>query len=182
MAPPAVHPWSQLTQRQIKTPEERALIAAIISLSTHHDPNNEYASFSHLTMEQCFDKLVKQYGQVHELREHLWPAQKKFRFKSEIVYATQWFKNGDHPNDEIVQFTSSEGKVVRYFCSPGMPGETVCALCGSTMNKHGWIDGARNQGVSHVVCPGDWVVTDKEGKYSPYRAETFARIFEAVND
>ncbi len=153
MATPAVHLWHQLTQKQDKTEVERAIIAAVLLLSTQSDPKNEYRSFSHLTMEECFDKLVKQYEGLSEIRDHLWPRahQKKFRFKSEIVYAAQWLKNGDHPNDEIVQITAdtqSEGKVVRYFRSPSMPG----------------------------------VVTNKDGIYAPYKADMFERIFESFDE
>ncbi len=110
---------------------------------------------------------------------HLAAPQKQFRFKSETIFASQWFKNGDHPNDEVNFATLREGRVVRYFRSPDTPGSTICALCGRVMHDHGWIDGARN-GISHVVCPGDWVITDKEGFYAPYRPDIFARIFEEV--
>jgi hypothetical protein len=106
-----------------------------------------------------------------------------FRHKPTIVNATQWFKNGDHPQDyekdehglengEMRVFTGAErkakgweGGVVRYFRNPSVPGEDLCALCNNTMHDHGWIDPARNSGYSIVVCPGDWVVHDASGVY-----------------
>jgi hypothetical protein len=69
-----MHLWHQLTQKQDKTEVERAIIAAVLLLSSQYDPQSERRSFSHLTMEECFDKLVKEYDELIEIREHLWPT------------------------------------------------------------------------------------------------------------
>ena len=53
----------------------------------------------------------------------------KYRKKPVVIEATQWFKNGDHPNDRTEMIIGSdgvpfqsEGKVVRYFRSINPPG------------------------------------------------------------
>lgn len=101
------------------------------------------------------------------------------------VIAHQWFKNGDHPDDKSVPLSIStenrlteylsEGKVVRRFRHPNIPGEEVCSACGSTRDHHGWLEGGDNS-----VCPGDYVVTlnpdrcaDEAPKYGILRRATF---------
>lgn len=42
---------------------------------------------------------------------------RKYRKKPVVIEATQWFKNGDHPDDNPDQ-PGWEGKVVRYFRRP----------------------------------------------------------------
>ena len=82
----------------------------------------------------------------------------------------QWFKNGDHPLDGNETFIGSDGKpfrregrVVRYFRHPAIPGHTSCAMCGQAMNVHGFID---TPGVGQTVCPGSFVVTNERGEHS----------------
>lgn len=105
--------------------------------------------------------------------------------------ATQWFKNGDHPNDyatdviglengEMKTFTGTfrkennwEGEVVRYFRHPQIAGELICPKCHQTMHVHGWIDQNFLACLkdSNIVCPSDWIVTDIFGRYyscNPY--------------
>ena len=58
----------------------------------------------------------------------------QYRKKPVVIEATQWFKNGDHPEDDRGTFTDSEtgepflgeGKVVRYYGHPDVPGDTPC--------------------------------------------------------
>lgn len=91
-----------------------------------------------------------------------------------ITKAFQWFRNGDHPDDDchmitpdpssLTQFAPflSEGKVVRYFRRPDIPGTGTCPRCDATMHDHGWID----QGPDGItVCPGDWIAPDGSGGY-----------------
>ena len=115
----------------------------------------------------------------------------KFRKKPVVIEASQWFKNGDHPNDGTERFPPKtppanpfvppredgspsdprytgefagellEGKVVRYFRHPDVPGTQECKHCGKTMHVHGWIDTLEG---GHIVCPGDWVITGVEGE------------------
>ena len=80
----------------------------------------------------------------------------KFRKKPIVIHATQWFRNGDHPDDGQETFTSGifvnercEGKVVRYFRRPDISGEAHCCHCDKRMHIHGWIDTLEG---GHVVC------------------------------
>ena len=120
-----------------------------------------------------------------------------FRRKSDpTIQATQWFKNGDHPDDyrdsrqEIVDGVLCtvpgaeakkrgwEGQVVRYFRDPRTPGHMACE-CGKTMNEHGWID----QPVSSpTVCPGDWIFTGTGGRYHVAHPDVFDRNYEKIGD
>ena len=71
-----------------------------------------------------------------------------YRIRPGVVLATQWFKAGDHPEDEREWFTHpdtgepflGEGKVVRYYRNPYDSGERECGDCGHAMHDHGWID------------------------------------------
>ncbi len=75
-----------------------------------------------------------------------------------------WWKNGDHPNDDVwrpfedtgkLPTEPREGKVVRYFRHPNIDGNSKCDTCGYTMNEHGWIDSGF-EGVT--ICPGNYVL------------------------
>ena len=86
----------------------------------------------------------------------------------ETIEATQWFKNGDHPLDDmfrpfedtgIVPTEPREGKIVRYFRHPKISEFKVCSCCGFlVMSKHGWLDSGANNGDGETVCPGDYIV------------------------
>lgn len=101
--------------------------------------------------------------------------------KPEVIEATQWFENGDHPLDNCETFDAGEGpflgegKVVRYYRDPEDSGERVCGDCGHTMHQHGWID-VSDGGL--IVCPGDFVVTYAPGRYSVCRAREFTARHE----
>lgn len=79
------------------------------------------------------------------------------------ITISQWFKNGDHPNDKCKTITSkiaketflSEGSVVRYFRHPSIGSAEICKFCGNTMHNHGFIDYG-NSGWN--VCPGDYII------------------------
>lgn len=108
----------------------------------------------------------------------------EFRKKPVIIEASQWFKNGDHPLDGDATFESGEfsgqkleGKVVRYFCHPDVPGSELCKHCGLTMVEHGWIDTLEG---GHIVCPGDWVITGVKGEMYPCKPDIFEATYELV--
>ena len=98
----------------------------------------------------------------------------KYRKKPVIVEATQWFKNGDHPDDGP---TCEEGQVVRRFHHPDISGGKYCEKCHMQMHAHGWVDTLEG---SHIVCPGDWIVTGVEGERYPCKPSIFAKTYEAV--
>ena len=104
----------------------------------------------------------------------------KYRKKSSLTEATQWVKNGDHPQDESEPIDPSdessklsEGKVVNYFreldalasldvMSSLNPNNQFCPDCGNLMQKHGVLDGMNGE---EYICPGDYVVTHRNGSY-----------------
>lgn len=102
-----------------------------------------------------------------------------FRKRPALIEASQWFRNGDHPNDESVPIDSpdgpnrlTEGKVVRHFRSLNIPGDRICAACGNPMNLHGELD-------IEIVCPGDYIVTGSRGlKYYRLAAKEFEAMYE----
>lgn len=100
-----------------------------------------------------------------------------YRQKLAVVHAVQWFKNGDHPEDNVKPEEVKEGEVVRYYRHPDVPGIRECRRCQRTMHCHGWID---VEGGGNIVCPGDWVVTGVSGLRVPYKPDVFAATFEAV--
>ena len=120
----------------------------------------------------------------------------EYRKKPVGVDATQWFKNGDHPQDytldhqglengEMRTFTAAErkekgweGDIVRYFRRPDMPGDRDCRQCGKTMHVHGWIDTKEG---GHIVCPGDWIITGVKGEHYPCKPDIFEATYELVN-
>jgi len=110
----------------------------------------------------------------------------KFRKKPIVIEAHQWFKNGDHPQDkcEIINRTDggtpflTEGKIVRYYRSPDVPGANFCNYCQKTMHYHGWIDTLEG---GHIVCPGDWVITGIRQEMYPCKPDVFAATYEPVD-
>jgi hypothetical protein len=88
----------------------------------------------------------------------------KYRKKTLLLEATQWFKNGDHPQDESEPLEHSaesakltEGKVVQYYPSLEVSENRFCPDCGNLMQRHGVLNG------NEIVCPGDYIVTDRKG-------------------
>ncbi len=102
----------------------------------------------------------------------------QFRKKPVVIDATQWFRNGDHPNDQDNQeVEGGEGKVVRYYRHPNITGYKVCEHCQKVMQDHGWIDTLEG---GHIVCPGDWVITGVKGERYPCKPDIFAATYEPV--
>ena len=119
----------------------------------------------------------------------------KFRKKPIVIEATQWFKNGDHPDDylnnvqgfergELHSWSGMEaheldweGQVVRYFRHPGVAGTKLCDKCGKIMHVHGWIDTLEG---GHITCPGDWIITGVKGERYPCKPDIFKATYEAI--
>lgn len=129
----------------------------------------------------------------------------RYRQKTLIVEATQWWKNGDHPQDGIGEklvdtvaylnetpidkwegktppdaptYRRNEGKIVRFFRRPGFVG-TNYHSCSYTWDKHGWIEASDGR-PSSLVCPGDWLITDPLGNIYPCSPELFRASYEKV--
>jgi len=105
--------------------------------------------------------------------------------KLEVIEADQWFSNGSHPKDNCETFFDKEtgqpclgeGKVVRYFRHPRISGESICSRCGNTMRVHGWID---NSDEGHTVCPKDWIIKGRNGKFYPCKPDIFELTYEVI--
>ena len=101
----------------------------------------------------------------------------KYRKKPVVIEASQWFENGDHPEDGTAMIEGkegsfrAEGEVVRRYRSPFGGGKEECRRCGKTMNVHGWIDTLEG---GHTVCPGDWIVTGIKGERYPVNSDIFS--------
>lgn len=103
----------------------------------------------------------------------------KFRKKPVVVEAIQWFRNGDHPEDWPKDYPVGwEGKIVRYFRHPNIPGNVVCGDCDKIMHVHGWIDSG---GLGHKVCQGDWIIKGEQGFY-PLKPDIFEQTYERVEE
>ena len=105
----------------------------------------------------------------------------KFFSRPVEIEATQWFKNGDHPEDDVYRVFEDtgliptkprEGDVVRYYRTPDLDGQNVCGYCGKIMHVHGWVETLEG---GHIACPGDWIVTGLEGEYYPVKPSIFAK-------
>lgn len=110
---------------------------------------------------------------------------KKYRKKPVVVEAVQWFKNGDHPEDDptrggtILNGEYREGKVVRYYRNPMIDGQKTCPLCSNIFHNHGFIDTLEG---GHIVCPGDYIITGTAGKKYPCKPDIFKQTYEAVEE
>jgi len=105
----------------------------------------------------------------------------KYRKKPIEIEATQWFKNGDHPEDLSDYLSSSavmtEGKVVRRFRRPDIHGDQACNGCSRPFHDHGWIDTLEG---GHWVCPGDFIITGIKGEMYPCKPDIFEQTYEFV--
>lgn len=110
----------------------------------------------------------------------------KYRKKPVEIDAVQWFKNGDHPDDEVGQPLSDgsgtrlEGVVVRYFRrpEPEFAGSLIHDRCGYTWHSHGWIDTLEG---GHTVCPGDQIITGVQQERYPCKPDIFEATYELVD-
>jgi len=115
---------------------------------------------------------------------------KLYREKLRVIEAYQWFKNGDHPLDspDIATDPSGvkimgEGKIVGFY----KEGDNnhynddfskPCSVCNKSLKIHGSIE---EQGVKLRVCPGSWIVTNKDS-YKVMSNDQFIEQFELVEE
>ena len=82
----------------------------------------------------------------------------KYRKKTPLIEATQWFEDGDH--SDVASYQSLEEEA---FQSPDiLPENRFCPECGNVMQKHGLLDGENGR---EFVCPSDYIVTNRRGLY-----------------
>ena len=93
----------------------------------------------------------------------------KFRKKPVEISATQWFKQGDHP--EV------------HACGPS---DFARLLHGATSTAQSWTWAACGvvgtlEG-QHIVEPGDWIITGVKGEHYPCKPDIFAMTYDQVTD
>ena len=94
------------------------------------------------------------------------------------IEATQWCKNGDHPEDDVMGVKPErEGKVVGYYRNPHVKGSKICLKCGYKMHMHGWIGSPK-----YTVCPGDWIITGEFGDHSACDNRLFKELYEPMEE
>ena len=113
------------------------------------------------------------------------------KYQGAPVEATRWFRNGDHPDDEVDErifdpmsgesYLRMEGQVVRFFRrpEPQYAGSSLHLVCGFQWHEHGWIDSGED---GQTVCPGDWVVTDAPGQYRVVKTALFNEVYQQVRE
>lgn len=74
----------------------------------------------------------------------------KYRRKSLLTEATQWFHHGDHSQVQNLPSPAPQD----------IPGNPYCPVCGNLMHRHGLLDGVNGE---EIVCPSDYIVTNREG-------------------
>lgn len=106
----------------------------------------------------------------------------RFQTIPHLVEATRWFKNGDHPDDNVFRPRGGqtpkepqEGLVVKRYRSKDVDPEMHCPYCGDFIRNHGWIE---TVGGGHIVCPGDWIVTGPDGGRFPVRPGAFMKEYQ----
>lgn len=114
----------------------------------------------------------------------------QYRKRPVVITAFQWFKNGDHPEDDVfrpfedtgeIPVVAREGKVVRYFRRPDpeFSGTQPCPECGKPFHEHGFIDTLED---GHRVCPGDFIITGVKGERYPCKPDIFEKTYLPETD
>lgn len=133
----------------------------------------------------------------------------RFRKKPVVIEATQWFKNGDHPDDGDERFppkadppnpyvdvpsdangSASDSRYSGEFAGERFEGKVVRYfhrpdVSGETACRHCGqtmhVHGwIDTKEGGHIVCPGDWVITGVKGEFYPRKPDIFAETYEAV--
>lgn len=116
------------------------------------------------------------------------------------VTASRWFKQGDHPDDQlppvhkILKGERTEGAVVQAFQSRRLSAPQPLGLnrqphnettliggttCHALMYRHGWLPSPWGEpGSGFIVCPGNWVVTNDKGLRFVAHDQLFHETYE----
>ena len=79
------------------------------------------------------------------------------------VEASRWFRPGDHAG-------------VDRFC---VDNDRACSECEQPLSDHGRISTLEGY---HIVCPGDWIITDVEGEEYPCKPRIFEKAYDPVTE
>ena len=93
---------------------------------------------------------------------------KKYRKKPEVLEAVRWYPSLDLQD---VPMTPYSGDNVG----------STCVECLSAMSAHVVLE-TEPGGISRLVCPGDWIVKDSLGRFSPMDPDVFAAYYAEVDD
>ena len=91
----------------------------------------------------------------------------KYSKKPVEVEASQWFKNGDHP------------EVIYPMPNTSRKADIRCEKCLKAIGKHGWIDTLEG---GHIVCPADWIICGVKGEFYPIKNDIFLETYEKVDE
>ena len=94
------------------------------------------------------------------------PEARMFTKKPVTISATQWFKNGDHPQVRAIAPSDD-----LFFT--GMGGAMLTGR-----EKYGVIGTLESP--NHLVTPGDWIITGVAGEMYPCKDEIFRLTYEPV--
>lgn len=112
----------------------------------------------------------------------------KYRKRPVVIEAFQWFKKGDHPEDNCetihpnpdnnVHLKSflSENEFIEYY---GFGRNKICKICNKSLYHHGCI---RTLEGKHIVCPGDYIITGIQGEQYPCKPDIFEATYEKVEE
>jgi len=88
-----------------------------------------------------------------------------------VVEAVQWHKNGDHPDDHVINNINSGRIVGRHptYAANNFTGAMVCPTCDKPVKEHGIINKPTAPN-NILVCPGDYIeyVRDLKGRALSY--------------
>lgn len=83
-----------------------------------------------------------------------------------VIEANQWHKNGDHPDDHVINNINS-GRVIKRHPTYNNGNATSlmeCNRCGKAIGLHGILDKVMGDLKSQTVCPGDYIETVRDLK------------------
>jgi hypothetical protein len=89
----------------------------------------------------------------------------KYRRKPIIYEASQWTRLGEHPH------------VTAYGSTVGVERHEYHQGCGALYIDHGLVHSLEG---SHIVCPGDWILTGLQGEHWAVKPDIFALTYELV--
>ena len=94
------------------------------------------------------------------------PEARLFTKKPVTISATQWFKNGDHPQVRAIAPSDD-----LFFT--GMGGAMLTGR-----EKYGVIGTLESP--NHLVTPGDWIITGVAGEHYPCKPDIFEMTYEVA--
>ncbi len=92
----------------------------------------------------------------------------KYRKKPVVIEATQWFKDGDHPN--VMPSVKRPDGVI--FCH-----DQICEDGGEGYTRTFAIPTLEG---AHEVTPGDWIITGVQGEHYPCKPDIFEMTYESA--